>query len=189
MLTVLVFGSWVLLLPWLPPSSRSLRLFPWASILLHGPLDICLDLLPAAPLPPVQKPDAQHMFLQHRGAHAEFRVWVVRVARVRIRGKIWPRKILGVVDNNFVWEPAHPCDHTPPNKIQTASKPQNTPPKYPKSPSKTEMQKKYIHRDTRQSPKFVYFSYTPPPPREDITKIIRPEKCCVIFGGGCGKIA
>ena len=40
-LTVLVFWSWVLLLPRLPPSSRSLRLFPWASILLHGPLDIC----------------------------------------------------------------------------------------------------------------------------------------------------
>ena len=70
-LTVLVFWSWVLLLPRLPPSSRSLRLFPWASILLHGPLDICLDLLPAAPLPPVQKRDAQHMFLQHRGAHAD----------------------------------------------------------------------------------------------------------------------
>ena len=54
-LTVLVFWSWVLLLPWLPPLSRSLRLFPWASILLHGPLDSCLDLLPTAPLPPVQK--------------------------------------------------------------------------------------------------------------------------------------
>ena len=66
-LTVLVFGSWVLLLPRLPPSSRSLRLFPWASILLHGPSEICLDLLPAAPLAPVQKQDAQHMFLQHSG--------------------------------------------------------------------------------------------------------------------------
>ena len=63
-LTVLVLGSWVLLLPRLPPWSWSLRLFPWASILLHGPLDICLDLLPAAPLPPMQKQDAQHMFLQ-----------------------------------------------------------------------------------------------------------------------------
>ena len=31
-LTVLVFWSWVLLLPRLPPLSRSLRLFPWASI-------------------------------------------------------------------------------------------------------------------------------------------------------------
>ena len=68
-LTVLAFWSWVLLLPWLPPSSRSLRAFPWASILLHGPLDICLDLLPAPPLPPVQKRDAQHMFLlRRRGA-------------------------------------------------------------------------------------------------------------------------
>ena len=35
--------------------------FPWASILLHGPLDICLDVVPAAPLPPVQKQDAQHL--------------------------------------------------------------------------------------------------------------------------------
>ena len=52
-LTVPVFWSWALLLPRLPPSSRSLRLFPWASILLHVPLGICLHLLPAAPLPPV----------------------------------------------------------------------------------------------------------------------------------------
>ena len=66
-LTVLVFWSWVLLMPRLPPSSRSLRLCPWASILLHGPLDICLDLLPAAPLPPVQKRDAQHMFFYSTG--------------------------------------------------------------------------------------------------------------------------
>ena len=50
--TVLVFWSWVPLLPRLPPSSRSLRLFLWASILLHGPLEICLDLLPAAPYHP-----------------------------------------------------------------------------------------------------------------------------------------
>ena len=70
-LTVLVFLFWVLLLPRPPPSSRSLRLCPWTSILLHGPLDICLDLLPAAPPPPVQKRDAQHMVLQHRGAHGE----------------------------------------------------------------------------------------------------------------------
>ena len=69
LLTVLVLGSGVLLLPQLPPSSRSFRLIPWASILLHGPVDICLDLLPAAPLPPVQKQDAQHKFLQRRGAH------------------------------------------------------------------------------------------------------------------------
>ena len=68
-LTVLVFLSWVLLLPRPPSSFWSLRLFPWASILLHGPLDICLDLLPAAPLPRLQNRDAQHMFLQHRGTH------------------------------------------------------------------------------------------------------------------------
>ena len=72
-LTVLVFLSWVLLLPRPPVSSRSPRLCPCASILLHGPLDICLDLLPAAPSPPVQERNAQHMFLQHGGAHAE--IW------------------------------------------------------------------------------------------------------------------
>ena len=38
-----------------PPSSRSISLCPWASILLHGPLNICLDLLPAAPPPPIQQ--------------------------------------------------------------------------------------------------------------------------------------
>ena len=70
-LTVLVFWSWVLLLPRLPPWSQSLRLFPWANILLLWALGHCLDLLPAAPPPPAQKRDAQHMFLQHRGAHAE----------------------------------------------------------------------------------------------------------------------
>ena len=43
----------------------------WASILLHGCLDICLDMLPEAPIPPLQKWDAQHKFLQHRGAHAD----------------------------------------------------------------------------------------------------------------------
>ena len=67
-LTVLVFGSWVLLLLRPPASSQSLRLFPRASILLHGPLDIGLHLLPAAPPPPGQKQDTQHVFFQHRGA-------------------------------------------------------------------------------------------------------------------------
>ena len=74
-LTVLVFWSWVLLRPRLSPSPRSLKLFHWSSALPHGPLDICLDLLPAAPRPPMQKRDAQHMFLQHRGARAERRLW------------------------------------------------------------------------------------------------------------------
>ena len=31
------------------------QIVPWASISLHGPLDICLDLLPAAPRPPMKK--------------------------------------------------------------------------------------------------------------------------------------
>ena len=68
-LTVLVFCSWVLLLPRLPPSSRSLKLLPWASILFQGLLDVCLDLLPATPLPPMQKRDActAHAFTAHGG--------------------------------------------------------------------------------------------------------------------------
>ena len=41
--------------PWLPPWSRSLRLFPWASIFPLQALGHCLDLLPAAPPPSVPK--------------------------------------------------------------------------------------------------------------------------------------
>ena len=48
-LTVLVLWSWVLLLPQFPPWSRSLRLFPWASILLYGPLDIAWICCPQLP--------------------------------------------------------------------------------------------------------------------------------------------
>ena len=54
MLTVLVFWSWVLLLPRLPPSSRSLRLLPWASILLDGPLDIAWICCPQLPHHPYE---------------------------------------------------------------------------------------------------------------------------------------
>ena len=65
----------VLLVPRLRPSSRSLRSFPWASVLLHRPCtcDICLDLLPAAPLPPVQKRVALHKFLHQSSYPAEVR--------------------------------------------------------------------------------------------------------------------
>ena len=38
---------------------------------VHGPSGNFLDLLPPASLPPVQKRDAQHMFLQHKGAHTD----------------------------------------------------------------------------------------------------------------------
>ena len=51
-LIVLVFWSWVLPLSRLPTWSRPLRLFPWASILLYGPLDIpwiCCSQLPHHP--------------------------------------------------------------------------------------------------------------------------------------------
>ena len=60
-------GPWF----WLPPWSRSFRLFPWATILLYGPLDIAWICCPQLPHHPCKKRDAQHMFLQHRGAHAE----------------------------------------------------------------------------------------------------------------------
>ena len=76
-LTVLVFWSWVLLLPLLPPSSRSLRLFPWASILLQGPWTfawICCLQLPTTRA----KRDTQHKFLQHSGAHAELLAGTLR---------------------------------------------------------------------------------------------------------------
>ena len=71
MLTVLVFWSWALLLPWLPPFVSEPQIVPLAQHLLYGPLDICLDLLPAAPPPSMQKRDAQHMLLQHRGARTD----------------------------------------------------------------------------------------------------------------------
>ena len=51
-LTVLVFWSWVLVLPRLPPSSRSLRLFAWASILLYGRLGIAWICCPQLPRHP-----------------------------------------------------------------------------------------------------------------------------------------
>ena len=58
-LTVLVFWSRMLLVPRLPTSFGSLTV-PLNQRLLHGPLVICLDLLPTAPLPPIQKRDVQH---------------------------------------------------------------------------------------------------------------------------------
>ena len=48
-LTVLVFWSWVLPLTRLPPSSRSLRLCLWASMLLYGPVDIAWICCPQLP--------------------------------------------------------------------------------------------------------------------------------------------
>ena len=40
---------------------------PWPSTSFHGPSGRFLDLLSPTSLPPVQKRDAQHMFLQHKG--------------------------------------------------------------------------------------------------------------------------
>ena len=63
-LTVLVFP----VLGAHPGASESA---PGLGICFHGPLGKFLDLLPPASLPPVQKRDAQHMFLQHKGSHTE----------------------------------------------------------------------------------------------------------------------
>ena len=71
-LPVLVFWSWVLLLPRLPPSSQSLRSCPWTSIFLYGPLEQCLDLLPAALPPPVQKTGrTAHVFTAQGGTRRQ----------------------------------------------------------------------------------------------------------------------
>ena len=43
----------------------------WTSICFMAPLSKFLDLLPPAPLPCVQKRDAQNKFLQHKGAHTD----------------------------------------------------------------------------------------------------------------------
>ena len=48
-------------------ASRRLKTRNWRQCTL----DICSDLLPTAPLPPVQKRDAQHKFSQHEGAHTD----------------------------------------------------------------------------------------------------------------------
>ena len=103
-LTVLVFLSWVLFLPRPPPSSRSLRLCPRASILLHGPLDSCLDLLSAAPPPPVQQRDAQHKFLQHRGGtrrvRCVFRLELLGIYRLQVStdgGNLKCRKLVALI--------------------------------------------------------------------------------------------
>ena len=104
-LTVLVLGSWVLLLSQLLPSSRSLRLFPRPSVLLHGPLDICLDLLAAAPLPPVQRQDAQHMFLQHRGAQAEYYRCILKYYPINSNTILWGHFKITPLKMNFdeIW--------------------------------------------------------------------------------------
>ena len=101
MLTVLVLGSWVLPLPQLPHSSWSLRLFLWASILLHGPLDICLALLPAAPYHPCKNRMHSTCFY-NKGGHTpkycfestvseERTHWVLRQTRWVLRETRWVR--------------------------------------------------------------------------------------------------
>ena len=55
-----------------PPPAFQIRIAAQlASASKNGTLDIRLDLLPADPSePPVQERDAQHKFVQHKGAHA-----------------------------------------------------------------------------------------------------------------------
>ena len=62
-LTVLVFWPWVQLVPGSQPLPQIVLV---NKQLLHGPLNICLDLLPTTPLPLVQKRAAQHKLLQHK---------------------------------------------------------------------------------------------------------------------------
>ena len=66
-LTVLVFWSWVLLLSRLPPWSRSLRLFAWASILLYGPLDIAWICCPQLPTTRAKTGRTAHVFKAQGG--------------------------------------------------------------------------------------------------------------------------
>ena len=47
------------------------QIVPRTSICFLAPLDICLDLLPTAHLPPVPKLDSQHKLLQHRSGSSE----------------------------------------------------------------------------------------------------------------------
>ena len=68
-LTVLVFWSWFLLLPWLPPWSRSLRLSPWASILLYRPLEIAWMCCPQLPHHPCKNGTHSTCFYS-TGGHA-----------------------------------------------------------------------------------------------------------------------
>ena len=72
-LTVLVFWFWVLLMPKSQALSRSLRLCPWSSICFMAPSSKILGSAPPAPLPSVEKRDAQHKFLQHKGANTDRR--------------------------------------------------------------------------------------------------------------------
>ena len=58
--------------PRLPPPSRSLRLCPWASILLHGSLDILLGSAAQPPHHRMQKTGrTAHVFTAQGGARAE----------------------------------------------------------------------------------------------------------------------
>ena len=70
-LTVLVSWSWFLLLPRLPPWSRSLSLCPWASILLYGPLEIAWVCCPQLPHHPCKNGTHSTCFYSTGGHVAE----------------------------------------------------------------------------------------------------------------------
>ena len=82
-LTVLLSGVGCLWCPTSRASFRSLKLCPWNSICFRGRSSKFLDLLPPTPLPPVQKRDAQHKFLQHKGGHSDIILGFFR----------WPRAV------------------------------------------------------------------------------------------------
>ena len=71
-LTLLAFGLRVLLVPRLPASSGSFRVCPRTRIcfMALGHL-LCSSAAHNNSLPPVQKRDAQHKLLQHKGAHTD----------------------------------------------------------------------------------------------------------------------
>ena len=63
---------------------------PGLALCLMGPWKFCLeslDLLPTAPLPPMQKQDVQHQFLQHRRHTHTHTKWIART-EFTLRGNI-----------------------------------------------------------------------------------------------------
>ena len=66
-LTVLVFWSWVLLLPRLPPWSRSLRLFPWLAFCFTGPWTLLGSAARSSPTTHAKTGRTAHAFTAQGG--------------------------------------------------------------------------------------------------------------------------
>ena len=86
-LIVLVFWSWVLLLPRLPPWSRSLRLFPWASILLYGPVDIAWICCPQLPHHPCKNGTHSTCFYSTGGHTLTNSILIFRIPHPRKKNR------------------------------------------------------------------------------------------------------